>query len=224
MTVEPKIQVAQLDLRGRKASKVHAFCRRPTIIRRQGVLPRALITGGLLLVLWASGSPGMVSQAQATNRVGLVVDRGDGVVVTRCVSFSENEINGYELLLRSGLELVVDQGTVCAIDGTGCPATNCWCQCQGNPCIYWSYWHWLNGEWQYAQEGPGGHMVENGDIEGWVWGDGTAPPPAVPFHQICFASELFLPLVSHYENSVFQAHGGGPVQNTAGWVRFPPGE
>jgi hypothetical protein len=120
---------------------------------------------------------------------------GDGTLATRCVAFSEAEISGLNVLEQSRLEIVTSQGAVCAIGGTGCPADNCWCQCQGTPCIYWSYWHWLAGAWEYSQAGAAGYQVHDGDIEGWRWGEGETPPPAVLFEQICPSFRVYLPVV-----------------------------
>ena len=92
-----------------------------------------LVFLGLVLLCVASlNSPEI--KAQSPNRVGLVVDKGDGSVVTRCVEFSKAEIGGYDLLMRSGLQVVASQAsgqgvTICEIDGKGCPANNCFCKC-----------------------------------------------------------------------------------------------
>ncbi len=48
--------------------------------------------------------------AQEENRVGLVITHDDGTVVQRCISFSESEITGLQVLERSGLDLNYDAG------------------------------------------------------------------------------------------------------------------
>ena len=98
----------------------------------------------LLALLWIGPARAPVD-AQGENRVGLVVVHGDDTVVTRCISFSEVQLTGYEILQRSGLGIVssdsVGQGlAVCALDGEGCAAEDCFCQCKGSTCIFWSYW------------------------------------------------------------------------------------
>lgn len=143
----------------------------------------------LLIGLGASAS------AQELNRAALVVVLDDGTAVTRCIEFAEDEINGFELLNRSGL--AVETGTasfgasVCRLEETGCPGSDCFCQCKGNDCVYWSYWHWRDDGWQYSQAGASVYQVKNGAVEGWTWGPGTpqdAPePPAVTFDDICAA-------------------------------------
>jgi len=135
------------------------------------------------------------AKAQQPNRVALVVDFG-GSHITRCIEFSESKITGYDVLRRSGLNVVVDASNpmgvaVCDINNTsGCPASNCFCKCQGSPCIYWAYHHLVSGSWQYSQLGASNYKVGNGDVEGWAWGEGAmgsggAKPPVIPFDQIC---------------------------------------
>lgn len=134
-----------------------------------------------------------VSAAQEDKRAGLVVRFDDGRVETRCISFAEEQITGYELLRRAALDMEVEEAgagvTVCRIDGVGCPSSNCFCQCQGDPCEYWSYWHLQNGEWRYSVSGAATYEVEQGDVEGWSWGPGSVSeaiaPPVVDFDQIC---------------------------------------
>jgi hypothetical protein len=133
--------------------------------------------------------------AQEENRAGLVIVHGDGSMVTQCIAFAEEAISGAELLARSKLDLSMEASgmgaTICRIDGEGCdfPAETCFCQCQGSPCIYWSYWRLTEGEWRYSNIGAGNAVVRDGDVDGWRWGQGTVDkaesPPAVAFEDIC---------------------------------------
>lgn len=124
--------------------------------------------------------------AQEPNRVGLVIDFGDGSVMTRCITFSESEITGYEVLSRAGLSLVTyfDAGLgagICKIEDQGCPKSSCMTCDAPN---YWSYWHLNGNSWAYSQRGASSHVVQDGDVEGWRWGTGD-PPSRVAFNQIC---------------------------------------
>lgn len=142
---------------------------------------------------------GMVTavSAQESNRAGLVVTLEDGTVITRCVEFAEPEISGYELLSRSGLAVetanVALGAAVCRLEGVGCPSDDCFCQCKGSDCIYWSYWHLQDGVWRYSQAGAGLSQVQNGMVDGWTYGPGSpqnAPePPPLTFDEICAAPE-----------------------------------
>jgi hypothetical protein len=141
----------------------------------------------LALQVSAGAGTGLLNaRAQTPNRVGLVVRFGDGSLITHCVEFGESELSGYDVLMRSGMNVVAafDSGqgaAICAIEGTGCPAESC-LTC--NAPNYWSYWHLVEGAWVYSAVGGSSRTVHNGDVEGWSWGVGD-PPPEVPFDQIC---------------------------------------
>lgn len=147
----------------------------------------------LLVLAWAVTGAVPIA-ADQPNQVGLVMQFSDDKVITRCVEFDEAEISGYEVLIRAGLDVVAnyDSGVgmaICALDGLGCPASDCFCECKGSPCRYWIYYHLSNGQWVYSSLGAGAYNVRDGDVEGWVWGvstqQGGAQPPAISFDQIC---------------------------------------
>ncbi len=133
--------------------------------------------------------------AQEPNRAAIIIRTGDEDVETACVSFDEESISGYDLLQRAGLPIEVEasgMGTaVCSVNNTGCPANDCFCQCTGNDCTYWSYWHQTDGEWLYADGGATIATITNGDVDGWSWGPGSitnaVPPPNLTFADICTA-------------------------------------
>jgi hypothetical protein len=134
------------------------------------------------------------SYAQSLNQAALIVQYGDGTVFTHCVDFVEEHITGLDVLQRAGLDLVYASGgagsEICKIGPDGCDdPTDCWCQCKGKDCRYWSYWHLVDGAWRYSPLGASLYKVKDGAVEGWVWGIGTptdAPqPPAVTFEEIC---------------------------------------
>lgn len=132
--------------------------------------------------------------AQGANRAGLVIRYGDGTVSTYCVQFDEAEISGFDLLLRSGVDVVYSSSgigaMICKIGDEGCDNPgNCLCQCRGTSCLYWSYWHQIDGAWQYSSIGASLSRVKPGAVEGWTWGVGTidaAPqPPLISLDEIC---------------------------------------
>lgn len=142
-----------------------------------------------LAILVFGGSGSGVSAGQ-TSRVGLVVRFDGDTYITRCITFNDAEINGYQVLLRSGLEIVESGGAICGIEDTGCPADECFCAMPD----YWSYWHLIDGTWQYAASSAAGHTVYDGDVEGWSWESGEQPP-AISFQQICSPSKIYLPII-----------------------------
>jgi len=136
-----------------------------------------------------------VRAQEGTQRAGLVVIHGDGRTVTRCVSFGEPQISGASLLQRSGLAFTSATGptgvTVCALNGEGCPASDCWCECRGLPCAYWTYFQRTpDGAWSYGNIGAALRQLSDGDVDAWVWGDGSTMPPAMSFEAICGAEAL----------------------------------
>jgi hypothetical protein len=154
----------------------------------------------LLLCALTVGGATRSAYAQETHRAGLVVVDGAGASRAFCIDFAEDELSGYELIQRAGLDLAVEASamgvTVCAIDGEGCayPAESCFCQCQGSPCVYWSYWTHAADGWRYEARGAVLTRVRDGDVHGWRWGAGTvaeaqAPPPAT-LAEICAAEEV----------------------------------
>jgi hypothetical protein len=139
----------------------------------------------MTMAVFALFLPG--AHAGETNRVGLVVSFGDNATITRCVAFDEPQISGYDVLMRSGLEIIAAESpglgaAVCAIEDTGCMDTaDCFC---AFPPDYWSYWHLADGAWQYSGVGTGSYKVSPGDVEGWNWGP-QAPSTGISFADIC---------------------------------------
>ncbi len=139
---------------------------------------------------------------QASNRAGLVVQYGDGSVVTLCVRFSGATLSGVALLEQSGLDLVTrtDPGLgafVCKIGKDGCPAENCTC---AYPPTYWHYWLRAADGWQFSPVGASSRQLQPGDVDGWVWTGEATPPPDLAFADICPAtkpmtSTVYLPQV-----------------------------
>ena len=148
----------------------------------------------LALVLANAGA----AQAQEVpgNKAGVVVDFGDGVVVTACVDLgTDGQATGEELLQAASFDVLIEYssqgGAVCKINAQGCnyPDQQCWCQCMSSPCVYWAYHHLAGNQWQYATQGASTYIVHSGEVDGWAWGAGTvaqgAQPPLYTFDQIC---------------------------------------
>src|SRR5215212_8847672 len=88
------------------------------------------------------------------NTADVVVQFGDGLVVTRRITFT-GTISGLEALRRTGLTLVEKNGAVCRIADTGCAAgQDCFCSCPlSGPCLYWSYNRWNGSAWVSSSQG-----------------------------------------------------------------------
>ncbi|MBN2392606.1 MAG: hypothetical protein JXR84_17885 [Anaerolineae bacterium] len=169
------------------------MCRELTCVRAQaGVLylEKSWLFLLFLALLLALLPQPVLAQEGGQNRAGLIVVHGDGRVLTRCVTFTEERISGVTLLQRSGLAVDANTGpmgsAVCTINREGCPVNDCFCQCKSNPCTYWNYFHRnTDDSWAYSGMGAATWTVGNGDIDGWVWGDGSTPPPALALDTIC---------------------------------------
>ena len=158
-----------------------------------------LLLAGLLL-------PSASAQAQSTppNRAGLIIVQPNQEPLTYCAALdSQAQTTGIQMLEQVGLDFIADYGnsmgaSICRIGDTGCafPSQDCFCQCQGATCIYWSY-HRLDPDsttWVYSQFGAGQAIVPPGAVEAWVWSSGDSgstqiQPPDLTFADIC-AGEL----------------------------------
>ena len=129
---------------------------------------------------------------EALNHAGVVIVFPDGTE-TYCVEFAEDELSGAELLQRTGLPLVLSGfgglgSGVCRIDNVGCSDPgNCFCQCQGADCHYWTYFELDGDAWRFRQTGASQRRVHDGDVDGWVWGNGRTPPGAAAIAKLCSA-------------------------------------
>lgn len=137
--------------------------------------PALPVAAGLFIGLVAGGR----AQGAAPPAADLVVDRGDGSAHVERLPWQAG-MTGLTLLTRSRLPVVSNGGAVCAIDGLGCPASDCFCACKGaRGCRFWSYQHGdAAGAWAAADTGPAEFAVPAGALEGWVWG--RAAPLAAP--------------------------------------------
>jgi hypothetical protein len=133
----------------------------------------------LLLALGPASAQDASDGGVPANR-GWVVVQGDGTVV-RTITFT-TPISGLGALQATGLDVTVaDTGfgpAVCAIDGVGCPAEDCFC----HPDEFWTYAFWDGEAWQpYAVGAASSLIAETDAVEGWRWGEFEAGGlPAAP--------------------------------------------
>lgn len=130
---------------------------------------------GLVLLL---GGPGAVAQAAPTPMpvacpgVLVVVQYRDEAPVSRC---AERFGTGREALVSAGFGVTDEGSMICRIDHK--PSS-----CKVSATAYWSYWHAARqsdggwAAWSYSTLGATSYQPVAGDVEGWVFGDGGAPP------------------------------------------------
>ncbi len=149
---------------------------------------RALAAGLAMLIgvaLPVASAPGVACASEAYPTAALVVDNGKRVL-TMCVALDDESVSGLHLIELAGAQHGLSYGfgmgglAVCRLDGVGPAGDDCFADYPE----YWGYWHGDGkGGWAWASTGAGGYQVSDGDVEGWVWGEGDtgqsheAPPP-----------------------------------------------
>lgn len=124
--------------------------------------------------VWAAPA---VAQDGECQGVIVVVDRHDENDPE--VGCAADPSTGIEALAQAGFEVVevaAFPGAVCRIDQYPQSA----CADMPKADASWSYWHADGEEWNFSSSGAGTFDPEDGDIEGWVFGDGSAPPSIEP--------------------------------------------
>jgi hypothetical protein len=114
----------------------------------------------------------------------VIIDTG-ATVKHVCIRFTADSISGKDALDlanqvdRSVQPVYRDYGSlgafVCALCGTGNPQSDCTGQQSGK---YWAYDRAPSGSSTFAGSSMGVSSTEvhDGDVEGWYWGKGGAPP------------------------------------------------
>jgi len=139
-----------------------------------------MIRNSAFAVLIAVLLPGFVLASEA----GLVVKKSSGELKQVCVSFDSDSISGWELLSRSGLNPVQENGFVVEIDSMRSKSPSL--MSSNDP--FWSYWKYSNG-WRFSSVGANYSRVKDGEIEGWELGSGKSSLPEVSFSSICVEEE-----------------------------------
>jgi hypothetical protein len=143
----------------------------------------------ILLGAWLAtpGSPARPTCAFAagTHHVAVVVEHGNGAVVSRCVAFAAEQLTGDQVLRLSGIEYATSAygaygNAVCQIDGE--PATyppGCWTSTSR----YWAMFVSRgNDRWARSDLGISSQQFSDGDALGWRYVaptiGGLPPSPA----------------------------------------------
>ncbi len=147
-------------------------------------MPKSIRCLAGMLVVMASGlfiAVGMPAQASAVNRATVVVDTGQGVF-TRSITFESETVTGIHALELAGAQPVVwiyaaQGGAVCRLFGVGRDSGPGCLGGDGGDARYWAYHRAVSGavKFTYSQVGAGSTTVQDGDIEGWKFGLGSAP-------------------------------------------------
>ncbi len=130
--------------------------------------------------------------AQAA-RGGIVVDLGNGQVLTECVHFGGPMITAFDLLQRSNLAFTFQNfgslgAAICSVQSVGCqfPAQDCFCQCTGTgPCNFFAFFVEQNGQFVLSNVGVSSSVLHNKDVIALSFGDGSTTPAPISIHDIC---------------------------------------
>ena len=141
-----------------------------------------VVAFGVVLALAALTTFGKAVPAKDLATADIVAQFGNQGSVIREIQFTA-PISGLAALEESGLDVVTkDFGggwiAVCAIEGVGCPADDCFCDPDGK---YWGNSYWDGSAWQAYSVGASQTELNDGAIDGWywgVWGDTPANPAA----------------------------------------------
>jgi hypothetical protein len=162
-----------------------------TAAQRLFAMLKPVVLSMALAALAALALPEARAQGPEKN-AHVVVEFGDGRVVVRPITFT-GEISGLTALGLAGLNVVSDNGNVCAIEGVGCPASDCFC-----PDNWWQQSYWMGGAWEDPGWPPALITAANA-VDGWAWGTTwpTVPPPAPPLTAASAALEWLRPRQSN---------------------------
>lgn len=134
-----------------------------------------MLAGAATLV--APGSSRALPQAATCSGVWVVVDFGTlGGVSTRCATAYSS---GAAALTSAGFAIGRKSGMICTIESLPNP-------CAITTSAYWSYWHSKKrsdgsyGGWTYSNLGADAYNPNQGDAEGWRFGNGKSAPGAAP--------------------------------------------
>ena len=126
-------------------------------------------------LLWA---PPASAQGGDCDGVTVVVDPGEGEPRVGC---ADDPDTGLEALTQAGFaitEVTSFPGAVCRIDDH--PEADCGPMPPAD--ASWSYWYasTSDSEWKFATAGAHMRDPDDGDVEGWAFGDGSDPPDIAP--------------------------------------------
>jgi hypothetical protein len=113
---------------------------------------RITLVALLVLTLVVVSVSSVLAQATTSKQVGLVISFPNGSEHLEIVTVP-SAATTFDVLKAAKINLVSQLGSygqaICSINGTGCPATNCFCDAQH----YWAYYHLDGANWAVAPSG-----------------------------------------------------------------------
>jgi hypothetical protein len=189
---------------------------------------RAIAVGSSLALAIAWPVFGAAETACAVDgpSAGLVVDTGSRVLEL-CVALDDATVSGTHLIqlasAQYGLSYAFGFGdqAVCMLADVGVSGGECF---EDYP-DFWGYWHGDGqGQWGWSSTSPASYRVNDGMLEGWVWGPGDSgstheQPPELTPADVCAAEQSVTPsppksTAAPDPSSGSGGTGGGPGQAT----------
>lgn len=125
----------------------------------------------------------------AVHHAALVIQHTSGSLITRCVAFAEEQINGLQLVQRSGVEYEAQSfgsigSAMCQLDQEPLTVPP---GCFGSG-PYWQYFHRQGSDWQASVVGASSSVLHDGDADGWRYAAGANQSPGnISFAAVCGA-------------------------------------
>ncbi len=132
------------------------------------------------------------ASASGRAHAALVVDTG-ARATTYCVALDADSVSGIHLIQLAGAQyglayrLGFGGQAVCELNGVGAAGSDCF----GDYPDFWGYWHGTgSGGWSWAGSGAGSALISDGEMDGWVWGQGDSgathdAPPSLALEDVC---------------------------------------
>jgi hypothetical protein len=108
------------------------------------------------------------------------------------------DASGLELLDEAGYELEVEPfagigEAVCAINDTGCSASDCFCESYSSPAVFWQFLIVAGDQVIPQHEGAEQHSSSPGEVQVWAWTDDTSDFPTISFEDLLENAETVTP-------------------------------
>lgn len=157
---------------GSRSSAPESLVRSASPLRRIALGCLALLSAGVLaaeLLALFDAAPSARALPQETATV--IVQFDDNARVARAIAFTD-PISGIRALELAGLNVVISDTSfgpaICAIEGVGCPSSNCFC----GGSTFWGNSYHDGTLWQSYSVGASSSVIsQTGAIEGWRWGE-----------------------------------------------------
>jgi hypothetical protein len=147
-------------------------------------------------ILWAVVFCGIIVLSGVADavRIGIVITQPQGVNYVKCLNV-DRSLNAYVILEYTGQNITWSSPGpwghgLCAIEGTGCPAKNCFCDPENSWKLYLKTWD--SKAWTVSMKSFDGgsscnehYCAQEGDVIGLAFGPDGTEPSTLKYEDIC---------------------------------------